>query len=80
MSEQPKLLAALQNGKVNKGQDKKLMKLFLEDDDFRQSQIAQLSAGMPQFAFIAELDREDQITIMKKMMTAMSEGDMNAFL
>lgn len=34
------LLAALQNGKVNRQQNKKLIKLFTEDDEFRAAQIA----------------------------------------
>lgn len=40
LSKNPSLLAALKSGKVNRGQDKQLAKLFTEDDECRAAQIA----------------------------------------
>lgn len=74
------LLKALKNGKVTKEQDEELMNLFFEDDEFRGMQLNLITMFTPQFSFISELEREDQIELLKKMSVAGATGDLSAFM
>lgn len=80
LADDEELLQALQSGDVSKEQDEKLVELFLQNDEFRQSQVSLITLFMPQFSFISELEKDEQIDLLKQMITASSSGDLSVFM